>query len=1137
MTIFQSIPEHVTACVCRRTRLEELADRLVDDLVSDIRGHAADDTDSADSSADAMFYQPEVIVPNKSMRRYVTMRLARREGIAAGIRFPSLMSLFPAERINPGSIGWRIYRILQSESGRAFRAADQWIRGDAKRCYDLSNQLGQLYHQYMLYRPDWLNAWEQGGVPDELRGMKDADWQGELWRMAAGNDWKGRHFAAEYARIIRGGQEGKRRTIRIFGFSQLAPAVMECLAWLSNTGVRVTIYQLVPSSGKYFDETNRSLKDELKELVYLYYHTGENPGRLDYLMSELFFRHNPLIAAFGMQSRTALTEAEELNFRGVDYDDAAGEAPADGGGTLLHRLQQKIRDDEPGNAVRAKPPENPPPPCPSIQIRNYYSAFREVEAAYNFILHCLDEDRELTLNDIFIMSPTPDVFSPLVDAVFNHADGKQLTVSLADRPETEELPSFQTFLKILSLFKGDFTSSDIFGILEDTVVQTRIGVTDDDCRDFRKIAGLAGIRWGWDEEDHRNRYSGGRAFPQNTWQAGIDRMLLHYAMDLDPAAPFPADPAEASGGQDVLYAVPGYSGSHAVTLGKIAVLIRRMHEFAALMRTRAANGVPFRVWRETLMRAAAEFFGADSELSNLLPGILSNWEAAISAAQERTATIPDEEPDEVPAGCETDDTLLTSEIILSYLRDRISNGNDSTRGFMRGNITFCGLRPMRSIPAGVIVLLGMNHRSFPGEDNVLEFDLMRKTRKPGDPDRREESRQLFLDMLMAARKYLYISYTGRDIHDRKEYPPSVCVDVFRSYLEQEFGKNCFVDIQEPVQSFSPELFRRGVRNQSYSKKLLEAARKVRDGQSQTILPIFRLNEVMQPVDETLLHISMDDLIRFFRNPAEEFVRKRLDASASVTEETPMEDSELFEGRLDFARERELFDLYLRTPPELRSGLAHISLQRMKADGAVPLTQTEEAWAEWEKIRTLGEMVRSESGDMEKELLPQKEKKFGCGVTLTLPEQEASVSSAHDRILLIPCIADKVSAHMLIRGILSHLGANLRERTITRILYAKGSEAGLFEAEAMEPDKAEKAMNGILELYCEGMREPLPFFPKTIYALFRNENYMSVWRGSYAVTGEIKDFDLYFGDELPSVHELERLMRIMFGNPDVQFVER
>ena len=31
--------------------------------------------------------------------------------------------------------------------------------------------------------------------------------------------------------------------------------------------------------------------------------------------------------------------------------------------------------------------------------------------------------------------------------------------------------------------------------------------------------------------------------------------------------------------------------------------------------------------------------------------------------------------------------------------------------------------------------------------------------------------------------------------------------------------------------------------------------------------------------------------------------------------------------------------------------------------------------------------------------------------------------------------------------------------------------------------------------------------------------------------------MYFGDELPPEQELERLMRIVFGNPDVQFAER
>jgi exodeoxyribonuclease V gamma subunit len=44
-------------------------------------------------------------------------------------------------------------------------------------------------------------------------------------------------------------------------------------------------------------------------------------------------------------------------------------------------------------------------------------------------------------------------------------------------------------------------------------------------------------------------------------------------------------------------------------------------------------------------------------------------------------------------------------------------------GFLAGGITFCSLLPMRSIPASVICLLGMNDGAFPRQSPPPSFDL------------------------------------------------------------------------------------------------------------------------------------------------------------------------------------------------------------------------------------------------------------------------------------------------------------------------------------------------------------------------------------------------------------------------------
>ena len=375
----------------------------------------------------------------------------------------------------------------------------RWIRGDSKRLYDLSRQLGELYDKYMLYRPQWIMDWEAGLTPRGLRGEPAAAWQGELWRRIAGQDWKGNHFAAVYDGIVRRCGRGVSGTghrnaceppIRIFGFSQLAPTVLQCLERLPGFGTTVKLYHLVPS-GEYYADCKKN-KDEMREFLGRFFQEGQDPVRLLEDMNTMFFQHNPLLASFAMQSCVMLNGTAEWN-DDAGSGDFGADAPDDG--TILQRLQNRIRNDL-KSAGRTPPKRKKGCGCRSVQIRNCYSAFREVEAAHNFILHCLDEDHDLPLKDIFIMTPTPADYAPLVDAVFNHSGDPRLGVSIADQPQTERLSSYSTLMKILSLFKGDFAASEVFAILQDRALQEHWGLTSEDCQYCLTRAMRAGIRWG-----------------------------------------------------------------------------------------------------------------------------------------------------------------------------------------------------------------------------------------------------------------------------------------------------------------------------------------------------------------------------------------------------------------------------------------------------------------------------------------------------------------------------------------------------------------------------------------------------------------------------------------------------------------
>ena len=101
-----------------------------------------------------------------------------------------------------------------------------------------------------------------------------------------------------------------------------------------------------------------------------------------------------------------------------------------------------------------------------------------------------------------------------------------------------------------------------------------------------------------------------------------------------------------------------------------------------------------------------------------------------------------------------------------------------------GGVTFSSLTSLRGLPYRVVCLLGMDDGMLPSLARADEFDLMAKFGKLGDRQRRDDERNLFLDLLLSARDRLLIAYTGRSIRDNAALPPAALIDELLDYLAE-----------------------------------------------------------------------------------------------------------------------------------------------------------------------------------------------------------------------------------------------------------------------------------------------------------------------------------------------------------------
>jgi exodeoxyribonuclease V gamma subunit len=153
--------------------------------------------------------------------------------------------------------------------------------------------------------------------------------------------------------------------------------------------------------------------------------------------------------------------------------------------------------------------------------------------------------------------------------------------------------------------------------------------------------------------------------------------------------------------------------------------------------------------------------------------------------------------------------------------------------------------------------------------------------RPGDRSRREDDRYLFLEALLSAREKLYISYIGKSVRDNSPCVPSVLVGQLRDYLaagwtvagshapDPKSGDRLLAQLtcQHPLQPFGKTYFQPN-REPDIFTYAHEWRRIFDPGKEST--PI-------RPLDPQQFEsrLTLDQLIRFLKNPVQNFFNQRL----------------------------------------------------------------------------------------------------------------------------------------------------------------------------------------------------------------------------------------------------------------------
>ena len=990
-------------------------------------------------ATDADPLRPEwIVVPNPGTGRWFSRYLARRHGIAANLDYPL-----------PATFFWRVLSAwLPDRSGSPFdREALLW-RIQARLPELLGSRGFEELERYLQGEDPGLRLHQLAGRiadsfdqylvfrPEMVLGWeegRDQHWQARLWRAMAGPE------AAHRARLLKQLAEAMKQP------PPPGHDLPERVFFLGLNALPPVYLQILRELGRHLDIHIGHLNPSRAYWADLTSERARSRRALAFARDDDPFAPfldlgNPLLASMGHVGQVFLDQLLELEAR----EEELFESPAGRG--LLARVQEEILELRDG---REHPEPAPREASPSIQVHGTHTPLREVQVLHDNLLRCFEELDDLRPHEILVMAPDMAAYAPLVEAVFATAPAElRIPFSIADQPRGTGTPLGEAIRWLMQLPSSRLGAGEVLDLLAVEAVQRRFGLEPEALEAIRRWVRESGIRWAADEK-HRQDLGLPGDDGLHSWRFGLRRLFLGYLAPVDE---------ESLYGETVPY--PDIEGAELLWAGALQSLIERLDRW----RIRLGKERPLPEWLTELHRLLRDFLDPGEEELPLLQAIDVRLDELAALAREGG---------------------FHGRLPLSVMRellDQLLDDRSSARHFLQGGVTFSNLLPMRALPFRVVCLLGMNSADFPRHQVPSSFDLMARSPRRGDRSRRLDDRYLFLEALLSARDRLLISYQSRGVRDNKVRLPSEMVSELLDYLdgcysdEPRLSQRLFVE--HPLQAFSPRYF---------------------DGQDPRLFT-FDAGWAMPPddqeppgfVEEPLprqqpdRQLTLDDLLNFFRNPARAFLNHRLSVRLPGEEER-LEESEPF--ALDALESWQARELLLQT---------HLS-------GMPPETA-------WRRLRGEGRLPHGMSGELAHEEAEEESRRLAGILRPLLLERplqppfplELELEGWQLQGMLAPFHGDGLIDHRVgrLRG-QDHLSLWIRHLALCSAVDAatlRDSQFVTLEERirfpTLEAGKARTLLLALLELYEEGLQQPLPFFPRTAWAWINDDRkWLESWEGA------------------------------------------
>lgn len=570
--------------------------------------------------------------------------------------------------------------------------------------------------------------------------------------------------------------------------------------------------------------------------VYFFHMTPTN----DYLQDTTKYNvnnkeMNPLLIHWGAVARDF--EKKILEYPAIKKESLMFSLPTKVP-TLLNQIQSLVVKNE-RNAEKQEIDANDV----SIQFANCYGVLREVEALHDYLLHQFNQNPDLTLNECVVMTPDIDKYAPYIEAVFKNApQDRFLPYDISDRKYARLDPLINGFFLLLDLPNQPIDLPYLFDVLSLSPILAHFGLSESNLAVIKDWFLDSGTNWGLNET------------ASYSLDSGIERMLLGYMMSSD---------------QQLWHELAAYEqvqGQNALIIGKMAHFIQSLKEW----KHKLAQPCSIYDWQTRLNALIEAFFEFDSESTKSQTKL---QQTLTKCAEEIQKTHFDLD--------------LEQAVIQKMLEKRVGDEYISNR-FLIGKINFCTLMPMRNVPFKLVAILGLNEGEYPRQFDFPSYNLMAKYPRSSDRSRQKDDRYLFLEAILSAEQWLYLSYVGRDIQNDEPRYPSILIEDLMDFIQNGF-KIAIDESQDLIAHLTQTQPRMPYdeaqfmgEKRSFAKEWLPE--KMEEDPYSFLAPLPKM---------TITQIDLSDLVAFFKNSIKFFLRQRLNFYYE-TDEQELPDSECFD---------------------------------------------------------------------------------------------------------------------------------------------------------------------------------------------------------------------------------------------------